>query len=316
MSTIAATYFTGGVKISVEFPSVAYREGPAKVLDLARSIESIGFDDLAMFDHVVMGYATDTRRAPMYPSQMPILEALVTLGYVAAATERVTLSTEVLVLPQRQAVLVAKQVSTLDTLSGGRMRLGVGVGWQEAEYTALGQDYRRRGRQMDESIRLLRACWGDERIEQQGEAFHADAIAMEPKPPQGAALPIWVGGSGPAACRRVGELGDGWMGMIAGSDDDVRATIATIRGHAADAGRDPASIGMQAMLAPPPNDRGGKDFYADHGRVVERARHVHDLGFDWLAINATAVFQSGARGIDAMATTLDALHTALRAALP
>ena len=182
-----------------------------------------------MFDHVVMGYATETRRAPMYPSQMPILEALVTLGYVAAVTERVTLSTEVLVLPQRQAVLVAKQVSTLDTLSGGRMRLGVGVGWQEAEYTALGQDYTRRGRQMDESIRLLRACWGDERIELQGEAFHADVIAMEPKPPQGAALPIWVGGSGPAALRRVGELGDGWMGMIAGSDDDVRAAIATIR---------------------------------------------------------------------------------------
>ena len=87
------------VKISVEFPSVASREGPAKVVELARAVESIGFDDLAMFDHVVMGYETDTRRAPMYPSQMPILEALVTLGYVAAVTERVTLSTEVLVLP-------------------------------------------------------------------------------------------------------------------------------------------------------------------------------------------------------------------------
>ena len=99
MSTIAATYFTGGVKISVEFPSVAYREGPAKVVELARAIEAIGYDDLAMFDHVVMGYATETRRAPMYPSQMPILEALVTLGFVAAVTERVTLSTEVLVLP-------------------------------------------------------------------------------------------------------------------------------------------------------------------------------------------------------------------------
>ena len=112
-----------------------------------------------MFDHVVMGYATETRPAPIYPSQMPILEALVTLGFVAAVTERVTLSTEVLVLPQRQAVLVAKQVSTLDTLSGGRMRLGVGVGWQEAEYVALGEDYHRRGRQMDEAIGLLRACW-------------------------------------------------------------------------------------------------------------------------------------------------------------
>src|SRR4051812_15389132 len=180
---------------------------------MARAIESIGYDDLAVFDHVVMGYATETRRAPMYPSQMPILEALVTLGFVAAVTERLTLSTEVLVLPQRQAVLVAKQVSTLDTLSGGRMRLGVGVGWQEVEYQSLGEDFSRRGLLMDKAIGLLRACWGDERIEARGERFDADAIAMEPKPPQGALLPVWVGGTGPAARRRAGSLGDGWMGM-------------------------------------------------------------------------------------------------------
>src|SRR5690242_19595250 len=95
----------GRMKLSVEFPSVAYREGPDKVVELARAIEGIGFDDLAMFDHVVMGHPTTTRRAPMYPPQMPILEAFVTLAYVAAVTSRVTLSTEVLVLPQRQATL-------------------------------------------------------------------------------------------------------------------------------------------------------------------------------------------------------------------
>src|SRR5689334_2499539 len=115
------------MQISVEFPSVAFREGPTKVAALAQAIEAIGYDDLAMFDHVVMGYETPTRRGPIYPSQMPILEALVTLSHVAALTSRVTLSTEVLVLPQRPAVLTAKQVSTLDTLSGGRVRLGVGV---------------------------------------------------------------------------------------------------------------------------------------------------------------------------------------------
>ena len=92
----------------------------------------------------------------MYPPQMPILEAFITLGYVAAVTSRVTLSTEVLVLPQRQATLVAKQVSTLDTLSGGRMRLGVGVGWQAAEYEALGEEFATRGRRMDETIAYLR----------------------------------------------------------------------------------------------------------------------------------------------------------------
>jgi probable F420-dependent oxidoreductase len=303
------------VKISVEFPSIAFREGPAKVAEMARAIEAIGYDDLAVFDHVVMGYATDTRPAPMYPSQMPILEALVTLGFVAAVTERVTLSTEVLVLPQRQAVLVAKQVSTLDTLSGGRMRLGVGVGWQEVEYQSLGEEFARRGTLMDEAIGLLRACWGDERIEARGERFDADAIAMEPKPPQGARLPVWVGGTGPAALRRAGTLGDGWMGMVTKDAEASRATIDEIRRHAAAAGRDPDSIGLQAMLAPPPNDRGGKTFYQDHDRVVRRADEIRGHGFGWLAVNATAIFQSGARSVDGMTGELDALHMRLREAV-
>jgi probable F420-dependent oxidoreductase len=301
--------------ISVEFPSVAYREGPAKVVELAKAIEAIGYDDLAMFDHVVMGYETPTRRAPMYPSQMPILEALVTLGFVAAVTERVTLATEVLVLPQRQALLVAKQVSTLDTLSGGRMRLGVGVGWQEVEYQSLGEDFSRRGRVMDEAIGLLRACWGDDRIERRGERFDADAIAMEPKPPQGGRLPLWIGGTAPAALRRAGTVGDGWMGSVTGDGDEARATIAEIHRHAEAAGRDPGAIELQAMLAPPPNDRGGKSFYQDHDRVVRRAEEVRSFGFGWLAINATAIFQSGFRSIDAMIDELEALHGRLRAAV-
>jgi len=300
------------MKLSVEFPSVAYREGPEQVAELARAIERIGYDDLAMFDHVVMGYPTTTRKPPMYPSQMPILEAFITLGFVAAVTSRVTLSTEVLVLPQRQATLVAKQVSTLDTLSGGRMRLGVGVGWQAAEYEALGEDYSTRGRRLDETIAYLRHCWGDERIQQRGARFLADEIAMEPKPPQGGALPIWVGGLGAVALKRTGELGDGWMGMAAGSDDDMRGAIATIRRHAADAGRDPSAIGMQAMLAPPPNDAGGKTFYQDQSRVVARAEQLAGIGFEWIALNATAIFQSGARSVAEIADRLGELHSSLR----
>ena len=303
------------MKLCVEFPSVAYREGPERMAALGRAIEDIGYDDLAMFDHVVMGYATETRRAPVYPSQMPIMEALVTLGFLAAATTRVTLSTEVLVLPQRQAVLVAKQVSTLDTLSGGRMRLGVGVGWQQAEYDALGEDYSRRGRQMDESIDLLRACWTEERIERRGQRFHADTIAMEPKPPQGGALPIWVGGSVPAAFRRAGERGDGWMGSVIGDEAQMRAVIAEIRGHAERAGRDPQAVQLQAMLAPPPRDADGKHFYRDHDRVVRRAVDVAGMGFGWIALNATAIFQSGARSVDGIIDELGALHTKLRDAV-
>lgn len=303
------------MKISVEFPSVAFREGPDKVAQLARSIEEIGYDDLAVFDHVVMGYPTDSRPAPMYPPQMPILEALMTLSFAAAVTDRIGLSTEVLVLPQRQPVLVAKQASTLDTLSGGRLRLGVGVGWQEAEYEALGEEFRSRGRRADEAIELLRQCWSAERIERWGARFRADAIAMEPKPPQGGRLPIWIGGNGPAALRRVGRLGDGWMATTVGDDQQVRAAIDEIRRHADEAGRDPDQIGLQVMLAPPPRDAGGKSFYQDHDRVVRRAEEVRALGFEWIAVNATAIFQAGARSVDAITGELDALHQGLRRAL-
>lgn len=303
------------MKLSVEFPSVVSREGPEQVVALARGIEAAGYDDLAVFDHVVMGYETATRPAPIYPTKMPILEALITLGFVAAVTDRVTLSTEVLILPQRQAVLVAKQVSSIDTLSGGRMRLGVGVGWQEAEYTALGHEYARRGAAMDDAIDLLRACWRDERIEHDGIGFHADAIAMEPKPPQGRELPIWVGGGSAVALRRVGQRGDGWMGMLSGDDDADRAAIETIRRHAREAGRDPDAIELQAMLAPPPSDAGGKTFYADHERVAARAERVASLGFGWLSINATAMFQAGARSVEALVDELGTLHGRLRAAV-
>ncbi|PYN95847.1 MAG: LLM class F420-dependent oxidoreductase, partial [Candidatus Rokuibacteriota bacterium] len=132
------------MKLSVEFPSVSYREGPDAVRRFARGVEQIGYDHIDMFDHVVMGFPIEGRAPGPYPASMPILEALMTLSHVAAVTSRVTLGTEVLVLPQRQPTLVAKQVSTLDTLSGGRVRLGVGVGWQESEYDALGEDFHTR----------------------------------------------------------------------------------------------------------------------------------------------------------------------------
>src|SRR5437667_6839796 len=173
------------MKLSVEFPSVSYREGQEAVARLARAIEQIGYDHIDMFDHVVMGFPMEGRAKGPYPAGMPIMEALMTLSYIAAVTSRVTLGTEVLVLPQRQPVLVAKQVSTLDTLSGGRVRLGIGVGWQESEYEALGESFGNRGRRMDEAIELLRACWTQPKIDFKSEHYRLNAMGMEPKPPQG-----------------------------------------------------------------------------------------------------------------------------------
>src|ERR1044071_9803082 len=199
------------MKLSVEFPSVSYREGQEAVARLARAIEQSDYDPIDMFDHVVMGFPIDGRAPGPYPAAMPILEALMTLSYIAAVTSRVTLGTEVLVLPQRQPTLVAKQVSTLDTLSGGRVRLGVGVGWQESEYEALGEPFGTRGPRMDEAIRLMRAYWSDAEVTVPSPHYPTVSMAMEPKPPQGARLPLWIAGLSEAAFRRVGRLGDGWL---------------------------------------------------------------------------------------------------------
>jgi probable F420-dependent oxidoreductase len=301
------------MKLSVEFPSVSYREGPDAVRRLARAVEQIGYDHIDMFDHVVMGFPIEGRAPGPYPASMPILEALMTLSHVAAVTSRVTLGTEVLVLPQRQPTLVAKQVSTLDTLSGGRVRLGVGVGWQVSEYEALGENFHTRGARMDEAIRLLRACWGDAQVDVAGKHYQLAAMGMEPKPPQGRRLPIWIGGRSEPAYRRVGQLGDGWLAGGMPDAESARRAIESIRRHAEAAHRDPGAIGLQSMVASPHKDSEGKRFYAEHDRVAARVAELQAMGFQWAAINATAIFQAGARSVDAMIDALSALHSAIRA---
>lgn len=298
------------MKLAVEFPSVIYREGPAAAAELARAIERIGYDELDVFDHVVMEHPTEQRAPGRYPAEMPILEALATLSYVAAVTERIGLGTEVLVLPQRQPVLVAKQVSTIDTLSGGRVRLGVGTGWQEGEYGALGMDFHARGKAMDEAIVLLRACWREPSISFHGRHFNVEAMAMAPKPPTPGGPPIWIGGNAPAALKRAGTLGDGWLANAGAKADG----IATVKRYAEQAGRDPSALGFQAMLSAPPRQgqQGDRDFYADLDAVAAGAGALAHAGFGWLAINATGVFLAGARSVDRLAEALSRIHDRLR----
>lgn len=302
------------MKIAVEFPSVIYREGPAGVTRLARAIEDIGYDQLDMFDHVVMGFEHESREAPRYAANMPILEALMALSYAAAVTSTIGLGTEVLVLPQRQPVLVAKQVSTLDTLSGGRVRLGVGIGWQASEYEALGEDFRNRGKRMDEALKLLRTCWREPCIDFDGAYYRAVAMGMAPQSPQGGAIPIWIGGYSQAALKRVGTFGDGWLANRIIDADEAKRAMDTIKEAAVAAGRDPAAIGWQSTVASPPRpgDTEAKMFYADHDRVARRAIALKAMGFEWIAVNATAVFQAGARRLDAMIEALGQLHERLR----
>ena len=298
------------MKVGVVFPSVLYREGPEGVARLMRGIEELGYDELDMFDHVLMGHATDERPAPYYPSSMPILEALTTLSFAAATTERIGLGTTVLVLPQRQIALVAKQIATLDTLSGGRIRIGVGVGWQQSEYDALDENFHNRGRRLDEGVALLRRYWADERVDFDGAHYSAEAMALEPKPPQGAGIPIWIGGAVSQTLERVGRYGDGWMGQFVRDDATATKLMTKIRAHAEAAGRDPETIGMQLSVSP----QAGTDFrefYRDPARVADRALQLRDLGFDWTSIDCVPIFQAGHRSVDAVLDHLAAIRERL-----
>ena len=300
------------MKTSVVFPNVMYREGPQGVTRFIQGVERIGFDELAMFDHVVMGYPTATRKKPFYAPQMPIMEAFTLLAFAAACTTNVGLGTGVLVLPQRQPTLVAKQVSTLDTLSAGRMRLGVGSGWQASEYEALQQDFGSRGKRMDETIEILRAYWRDEHVNFNGEYYRIDEIAMEPKPPQGAALPIWIGGTKAPALRRVAEMGDGWMAMNAPGDSPLQDRISQLHDYCEAIGRDPASIGMQMALSPGLADKAKrKRFFSDPDLLAERAAELKQMGFGYLGIDCVPMFQQGYRSVNALLEYLERVYAAL-----
>lgn len=292
------------MKLTVEFPSVFVRQGGEAIKALARGVEQLGYDQLDMFDHVTMAHPLEGRRGGPYPANMPIIEALTTLGYVAAVTERIGLGTEVLVLPQRQPALVAKQVGTIDLLSGGRVRLGVGVGWQEGEYESLGVPFQERGRRMDECLALLRAYWSEPAVTYQGRYYTARAIAMEPKPrADRPGPPVWMGGSADAMLQRIGAVGDGWLAGGGETPESARARIETIHRAAEAAGRDPASIGLQAQLGDP----------RDIDQMRERAARFAPLGFTWGAVNMTTLYQGGHRTVDAQLEALGRIREQLLA---
>lgn len=185
------------------------------VITFAKRMEALGYDSLWASDHVILPYTirsrypySDTGQFP-FPANANFLEPLTTLALAAGVTERVKLGTTILVLPHRHPVLAAKMLANLDHLSNGRVILGAGVGWMEAEITLLGAPFNKRGAWSDEAIRIMRTCWSQEHASYKGQFFQFDDIACLPQPVR-KTIPIWIGGHTPRAFRRVAELGDGW----------------------------------------------------------------------------------------------------------
>lgn len=185
----------------------------------ARHAEDLGFADVWVSDHTVHPAAQD------YPSPY-LVDPIVTMTWAAAVTERVGIGTSVLVVPTHEPVALANRLASLDVLSGGRLVLGVGVGWSEAEYRALGHDFRRRGRRLDEAIDLFRAVWHDDPVTFHGEFTHLDDIRVLPQP--GRRIPLWVGGSSDAAFRRAIDKGDGFQ-LIGVTPDEAAPLVARLR---------------------------------------------------------------------------------------
>jgi probable F420-dependent oxidoreductase len=194
------------MRLGIHLPHIGRKAGPDAIRRAAVQAEELGFADVWVSEHVILP------KAAPYPPSPSFYEPILTLAWAAAATKRVRLGTSVLVLPMHHPVPIAKQVATLQCLSGGRVIFGIGVGWLEAEFAAMGVPFRERGRRMDESIALLRALWRDDPVTFETQHIAAAISEMRMQPLPDAPIPIWVGGSSDKALARAVRLCDGWHG--------------------------------------------------------------------------------------------------------
>ncbi len=235
------------MRIGVVFPQIEIGSDPVAVRDFAQAAEDLGYTHLQVYDHVV---GADTRTRPDWsgPYDLHSLfhEPMVLFGYLAGLTQSIELVTGILILPQRQTVLVAKQAAAVDVLSGGRFRLGIGIGWNDVEYQALNEDFHNRGRRSEEQIAVLRALFTQESVTYHGKWHHVEAAGINPLPIQ-RPIPIWIGGSAEAAIRRAGTLGDGWFPQMP-PGEQARSAIARFRQYALAAGRDIAGLGIEGGI--------------------------------------------------------------------
>ena len=233
------------MKFGLAFSNIEPFAGPVQATRLAQAAEAAGFESVWTVDHVVIpaGYRSVYPYDPsgrIGPDDTKFPDPLIWLSYIAAATSTLRLGTAILILPQRNPVVLAKELATLDDLSGGRMILGVGVGWLKEEYEALGVPWEGRGKRGEESIDAMRALWSRPRASYDGVTTNFNECFLRPQPPQGT-IPIHIGGHSSVAARRAGRIGDGFF-PFGVERDGVPALLEIVRRSALDAGRDPSSV--------------------------------------------------------------------------
>jgi probable F420-dependent oxidoreductase len=236
------------MQIGVVLPQTEIGNDPGAIQAYAQAVEAMGFTHILVFDHVLG--ANPERpggwKGP-YTYRDAFHEPFVLFGFLAAATRRVGLVTGIVILPQRQTALVAKQAAAVDVLSGGRLRLGVGVGWNPVEFEALGEDFTKRGERIEEQVEVMRALWTKELVTFHGREHHIPDAGLNPLPVQ-RPIPIWMGGESEIVQRRMARLADGWMPHFrAGAAG--QAAIDRIHGLVRAAGRDPMAFGIEGRIS-------------------------------------------------------------------
>jgi probable F420-dependent oxidoreductase len=281
--------------IGAVFPQTEIDSDPGVIREYVTAVEEMGFDHLVVYDHVVgASVANRPDWSGSYNSEDMFHEPFTLFGYLAALTTRLELVTGVIILPQRQTVLVAKQAAEVDVLSGGRMRLGVGTGWNEVEYEALGEDFHTRGRRLEEQVEVLRALWTQPVVTYTGRWHTITEAGLNPLPVQ-RPIPIWFGGAVDAAMKRIARIGDGWMPQMP-PNDHARALVAQLRADTHAAGRSEDVVGVEARL--------GLARIRDEAGWEAFARGWRDLGATYLDLNTMGA------GFTEISQHLDALRKA------
>ena len=289
------------MKIGAVFPTTEIGNDPTAIRDWAQAAEQLGYDHVLIYDHV-LGAVHQNREPRLmgpYTEKDPFHEPFVLLAYLAGVTSRIELVTGVIILPQRQTALVAKQAAELDILSGGRLRLGIGTGWNHVEYQSLGEDFASRGKRFDEQVELLRQLWRNPVIDFRGDYHRVDRAGILPLPRPN--LPIWFGGFSEVAVRRAARLGDGFI--FGTTPTRMRTLLATLHEHLRREGREPAEFGAEAIA----------DFSDDPDQWVREREVWEQCGGTHLTLRAmdTAAEFVGARrvGFEGPQAYIDALET-------
>jgi len=273
------------MQFGVVFPQTEIGPDPGAIREYIQAAEGMGYSYIFIADHVLgadpehHAHVVDS----YYTHRSVIHETFTTLGFISAITSKMDLITGILILPQRQTALVAKQAAEIDILSGGRLKLGIGVGWNHVEYEALGMDFHNRGRRCEEQMQVLRALWTKEVVNFEGRWHHITHAGLNPLPVQ-RPIPIWLGAGGSASpipvepvLKRIGTMSDGWFPSFPPCDEGRRA-VDRVRQYAEAAGRDPSEVGMIGRLRLPgkqPKDwldeiKGWEEMRATHVSVEAR----------------------------------------------